>query len=303
MRHVVKNNAFNRLRQGEALTAYVFISPTVIGFLAFIIGPVVAAFILSFYEWNLMTPPRYVGLANYEKLMNDVRLQTVYWVTFRIAAMVVISNLVLGLAIAVMLDRKMPRLLQHFFRLSYFFPYVVSAAVISIIWSFLLHRDLGPINYYLGLLGVGRINWLNSSQWAPVSIVITEVWKNVGFYILVFLGGLQAIPASYYDAADVDGANEWEKFFHVTLPLLSPTTLFLVVISTIGALQIFAQPFILTRGGPGDATRTIVMYIYEQGFRFFSMGYASTVALSLFAVILLLTLLQFWISKRWVFYQ
>jgi multiple sugar transport system permease protein len=291
------------MKRREAFAAYLFVSPTVIGFLLFIIGPMLAAVVVSLLKWNLFTAPQFVGLDNYTQLLNDVRLRKVYGVTFRLAAALVLCNLSLGLLIAVLLDRQMPRFLQNFFRLSYFFPFVVSAAIISIIWTFLFNRDLGPVNYYLGLLGIDRINWLNSSRWSPVAIVITEVWKGVGFYILVFLGGLQAIPLVYYDAAKVDGANVWQQFRHITLPLLSPTTLFLSIISTIAALQIFAQPFILTGGGPGDATRTIVMYIYEQGFRFFNMGYAATVALSLFVIILILTLVQFGLSRRWVIYQ
>ena len=303
MQRTSKINAYSSLRRREALTAYLFTAPTVVGFLLFIIGPMLAAVVISFFDWNLLTAPTFVGLENYTKLLNDARLRTVYGVTFRLAAMIVLTNLVLGLAIAVMLDRKLPRVLQQFLRLSYFFPYVVAAAIISIIWTFLLNRDLGPVNYYLGFLGIDRINWLASSRWSPIAIVITEVWKNIGFYILVFLGGLQAVPTVYYDAAQVDGANEWEQFWFITLPLLSPTTLFLFIISTIGALQLFAQPFILTTGGPGDATRTIVMYIYEQGFRFFDMGYASTIALSLFVIIMFLTVLQFGLSRRWVHYQ
>jgi len=159
------------------------------------------------------------------------------------------------------------------------------------------------VNYYLGLLGIERIPWLNSSRWSPLAVILTDIWKNLGFYVLVYLGGLQNIPADYYEAAQVDGANRRQQFWRITLPLLSPTMLFLAVIGLINALQIFAQPYILTEGGPGDATRTVVMYIYEQGFRFFSMGYASTLALSLFAFILLLTYVQFRVSRRWVFYQ
>ena len=138
----------------------------------------------------------------------------------------------------------------------------------------LFHRDLGPLNYYLGLLGSERISWLNSSAYSPTAILIADVWKNVGFYVLVFLGGMQAISREFYEAAEVDGATPWNQFWYITLPLLSPTILFLSIISVIGALQIFEQPQILTNGGPGDATRTIVLYIYEHGFRFFDMGYA-----------------------------
>ena len=294
---------YKAMKRREAISAYAFILPTIVGFVIFIVGPMLASFAISLYDWNLLTAPKYVGLANYEQLFADQRIVTVYLTTFRLALIIVICNMSLGLVLALMLDRKMPVILRNFFRVSFFFPFVVSAVAVSLIWTFLLHRDLGPINYYLGLLGIDRINWLNSSTYSPWAIVIADVWKNVGFYMLVFLGGLQAIQRDYYEAAEVDGANSWQQFRKITLPLLSPTILFLTVISVIGALQIFEQPQILTQGGPGDATRTIVMYIYEHGFRFFDMGYASTVALSLFVIILILTLIQFRLSRRWVFYQ
>jgi multiple sugar transport system permease protein len=295
--------SYKAMKRREMWTAYAFILPTLIGFLIFIVGPMLASFAISLFDWNLLTAPRYIGLENYQQLFTDQRIGTVYLTTFKLAAIIVTCNMSLGLALAVLMDRHMPFLLRNFFKISYFFPYVVSGVAVSIIWTFLFNRDLGPLNYYLGLLGVERIPWLNSSTYSPWAIVIADVWRNVGFYILVFLGGMQAISRDLYEAAEVDGASSWHQFRHITLPLLSPTILFLTVISVIGALQIFEQPQILTNGGPGDATRTIVLYIYEHGFRFFDMGYASTIAISLFAIILVLTALQFRLSRRWVFYQ
>jgi len=297
--------SYNILKRREAMIAYLFIAPTLIGFLVFVVGPMLIGIGISFYKWNLLTPPVFVGLDNYTRLFSgDPRLGTIYGTTVRLALLVITCNVGLGLFFAILLDRKMPDLLRNFFRLSYFFPFVVSGAAVAIIWTFLFNKDLGPLNYYLRLLGVSeRINWLLSSTWSPVAIIITDVWKNVGFYVLVFLGGLQGISRDYYEAAEVDGATGWQQFRSITLPLLTPTILFLLVISVIGALQIFDQPNILTQGGPGDATRTIVMYIYEQGFKFFDMGYASTLALSLFVIILILTIIQFRLSRRWVFYQ
>lgn len=292
------------MKRREAFAAYGFILPTLVGFVLFVLGPMLASFLLSLYDWDLLTPPAYIGLGNWQKLFMDARIGGVYITTAKLSLMVVTCNMTLGLALAILLNRKMPHFLRNFFRISYFFPYVVSGVAVSLIWTFLFNRDLGPLNYYLGQLGLGaRTNWLNSSQFSPFAIVIADVWKNVGFYVLVFLGGMQAISRDYYEAAEVDGASGWQQFRKITLPLLSPTILFLLVISVIGALQIFEQPQILTNGGPGDATRTIVMYIYEQGFRFFDMGYAATIALSLFAIILILTIIQFRLSRRWVFYQ
>lgn len=294
---------YQEMKRREMWTAYGFILPTLIGFVIFIVGPMLASFAISLFQWNMLLPPKFIGLANFERLFSDPRIGNVYLTTFRLAVMIVPTNMALGLGLAVLLDRKMPGLVRNFFKVSFFFPFVVSAVAVSIIWTFMFHRDLGPLNYYLGLLGIGRIPWLNSSQYSPYAIMIADVWRNVGFYVLVFLGGMQAISRDFYEAAEVDGAGAWKQFRHITLPLLSPTVLFLAVISVIGALQIFEQPQILTNGGPGDATRTIVLYLYEQGFRFFDMGYASAIAISLFAIILVFTALQFRLSRRWVFYQ
>lgn len=294
---------YQAMKRREMFAGYAFILPTFLGFIIFIVGPMLASFAISLFDWNMLTPPRYIGLENFQQLFRDSRIGTVYLTTFKLALMIVPTNMILGLILAVLLDRKMPNLLRNFFKVSFFFPFVVSSVAVSIIWTFMFHRDLGPINYFLGLVGIERIPWLNSSTYSPFAIQIADVWRNVGFYVLVFLGGMQAISRDFYEAAEVDGANAWKQFRHITLPLLSPTILFLTVISVIGALQIFEQPQILTNGGPGDATRTIVMYLYEHGFRFFDMGYASAIAITLFVLILVLTAIQFRLSRRWVFYQ
>jgi multiple sugar transport system permease protein len=294
---------YRQMKRQEMITAYAFILPTFTGFVVFIVGPMLASFAISLFDWNLLTPPKFIGLANFQQLLNDRRIASVYLTTIKLAMMIVPVNMVLGLGLAVLLDRKMPNLLRNFFKVSFFFPFVVSGVAVSIIWTFMYHRDLGPLNYYLGQLGAERISWLNSSVYSPIAIMIADVWRNVGFYVLVFLGGMQAISKDFYEAAEVDGASTWNQFRHITLPLLSPTILFLTIISVIGALQIFEQPQILTNGGPGDATRTIVLYLYEQGFRFFDMGYASAIAITLFVIILILTIIQFRLSRRWVFYQ
>jgi multiple sugar transport system permease protein len=273
----LKATMSNPVRRAEILTAYLFLSPTLLGFVLFIVGPVIAAVVLSTLNW--------------------------YVTTFKIAVATVALKLTLGILIAVLLDAKIHKWLRTFFRLSFFFPFVVSATAVALIWSFLLNKDLGMVNWFLGLVGIDRIPWLNSSTWSPIAVIITDVWKDLGFYVVVFIGGLQTIPSDLYEAAEVDGSSRVQSFRHITLPLLTPTILFLSVIGLIGAVQIFAQPYVLTRGGPGDATRTVVMYIYEQGFRFFNMGYAATIALSLFIVLFGLTLLQFLFSRRWVFYQ
>jgi len=287
----------------EALIGYAFIAPTMIGFVIFLAIPMVIGIGLMFYEWSMFKPPEFIGLENIQAFFRDPRIFTVYKTTIGMALGLVVTNLTLGLGIALLLNRKMPAVFHGFFRAAFFFPFVVSSVVVAVIWQFLLNKDLGLVNYYLGFLGVERINWLLSSTWSPIAVIITDTWKNVGFYALIFLGGLQNIPRDYYEAAEVDGATPLQKFRSITLPLLTPTMLFLVVITTIGAMQIFGQSFILTGGGPGDATRTIVMYIYENGIRSFKVGYAAVMSVSLLLVIIGLTSVQFILSRRYIHYQ
>ncbi len=288
----------------ETLAGYLFILPTMLGFLLFIIGPVIAAIILSFYHWDLFTLSKFVGLSNYKKLLlHDMQLFTVYKNTLIFVFGVVTFNVGGGLLIALIINRKLHAILRHVLRTTYFFPMITSVAAVALVWSLLLNTDLGVVNYYLGKIGIPRINWLFSSDGAKVSIVLVEVWKNIGFYMIVFLAGLQNIPRQLYEAAEIDGAKGLQRFFYITFPMLSPTVFFLVIIGLINTFQIFDMPYVLTQGGPGYATRTAVMYIYEIGFRFFDMGYAATVSISLFILVIILTLLQFKISKIWVFYR
>jgi multiple sugar transport system permease protein len=236
-------------------------------------------------------------------MLGDTRLRTVYANTFFFTIFAVIFNVGIGLALAVLLNRRMPNVLRNFFRSVYFFPLLVAHTYVAVIWQFLYQRDTGVINYYLSLLGIGPISWLASPNWVLPSVIIMDVWKNTGFAMLIFLAGLQNIPRDYYEAARIDGANTRQLFLKITLPLLSPTIFFVLVIFMIGAIQVFDTIIVLTGGGPGDASRSVVMYIYEQAFQKFDLGYASSIAMTLFAVILVLTLLQFWFGRRWVHYE
>jgi multiple sugar transport system permease protein len=292
-----------RLRRQEAMWGYIFLLPTGIGFIVFVLGPMVGALGISLLDWDLLTPPKLVGLDNYAKMFTNTRLHKVLGNTILFVIGDVALNVMLGLGLALLLKRKIAPLFSYLARLSFFFPVIVSISSVAAIWIFFLQRDLGVVNYYLSLLGIPKTPWLGSSLWALRSVVFLDVWKNVGFYAMVFLAGLHNIPAHFYEAAKVDGANEGQLFRHITLPLLTPTIFFAMVIALINAFQVFTQPYILTRGGPGDASRTVVMFIYEQGFRYFEMGYASAVAVLLFLIIAALTLVQFRISQRWVFYQ
>ncbi len=280
-----------------------FLLPTMLGFLLFVAGPLISAVALSLTRYDIITPPQFVGLANYRLFLQDDRLRHVYGNTLVLVASIVTLDVAIGLALALAVNRKMPALLRYLFRTAYFFPVLTSLASIAIIWSFLLNYDFGVVNYYLGKVGIARVPWLTASNRVIPAIVLVSVWKNVGFSFVLFVAGLQAIPRVYYEAARIDGAGSWTIFRNITLPLISPTMFFATVIGLINGFQIFDAPQILTNGGPGDNSRTVVMYIFEQGFRNFAMGYASTIALSLFFVLLTLTLIQTRLSRKWVFYS
>jgi multiple sugar transport system permease protein len=294
-----------KLKHGhrEALWGFILILPTYLGFAVFILGPLIAVAGISFTKFNVLGGTTFTGLANYQSMLADTRLQTVYANTLFFTVFAVIFNVGIGLALAVLLNRRIPSFLRNFFRSVYFFPLLVAHTYVAVIWQFLYQRDTGVINYYLSFLGIGPIPWVESPNWVLPSVIIMDVWKNTGFAMLIFLAGLQNIPRDYYEAARIDGASARQLFFRITLPLLSPTIFFVLVIFMIGAIQVFDTIIVLTGGGPGDASRSVVMYIYEQAFQKFDLGYASSIAMTLFAIILFLTLLQFWFGRRWVHYE
>ena len=290
-------------KRREAIAGYLFILPIYIGFIVFILLPIIRAAGISFTRFDVLAGSEFIGLENYKQMLSDMRLRKVYGNTAVFTIFAVFFNTGIGLLLAVLLNQKMPTAVRNLFRSIYFFPILVAHTYIATIWQYLYQQDTGIINYYLSFLGIDPIPWLSSSKMVMVSIIIMDVWKNTGFAMLIFLAGLQNIPQDYYEAAELDGANDFQRFFRITLPLLSPTIFFIVVIFMIGALQVFDTIIVLTQGGPGDSSRSIVMYIYEQAFQRFDMGYASALSMTLFAIIMLLTLLQFRLSNRWVYYD
>ncbi len=200
-------------------------------------------------------------------------------------------------------NRQMHALPRYLLRTAIFFPVLTTTASLALVWQYLLTQDRGVVNYLLTQIGMDPIPWLSSSQWALRSVILYDVWKSIGFLMVLYLAGLQGIPESLYEAARIDGANRLQLMRHVTLPLITPTAFFAIVISLIGAAQVFDNAWVLTGGGPGDASRLIVLYIYEAGFRRFEMGYASALSMTLFGLLILLTLAQFAFSRRWVHYE
>ena len=287
----------------EAIAAYLFILPTLIGFAIFIAYPLVESLRISFYEYGIWGDTTYIGTENFERLATDTRLHRTYRNTVVFTMFAVFLNAGVGLLLAVFLNRRMPVLVSNFYRSVFFFPILVAHTYISVIWKYLYAEDTGVFNFYLSLLNIDSIPWLREPGWAMAAIIIMDVWKNAGFAMLVFLAGLQSIPNEYYEAAQLDGASERQLFTRITIPLLSPTIFFILVIFFIGAFQVFDSIFVLTGGGPGDATRSVVMYIYQQAFQRLDFGYAAAISWTLFLVIMAVTLVQFWSGRRWVHYE
>lgn len=287
----------------EALTGIAFVLPSVIGFAVFVLGPLVVALLLSFTQYDIINPPRWVGLANFARMVGDHRM-AVTWgntVIYVVAAVVLINGL--GLAAAVFLNRKLPNAVRTVLRSVYFFPSLVGLAYVSIIWQALLQRDTGIVNYYLTLMGGSSVDWLNGTTAAMISVIVVDTWRNVGFTMLVYVSALQEVSVSLMEAAQLDGAGPWRIFRRITLPLISPAIFFNVTTVTIGAFQIYESVIVLTGGGPGDASRSIVMYLTEQAFHQYNMGYASAIGVSLFLIILALTAVQFMLRGKWVHHE
>jgi multiple sugar transport system permease protein len=197
----------------------------------------------------------------------------------------------------------MPKVIQYIFRTAYFFPVITTTASWAMVWRFILSQERGIMNWLLAQINLGPVAWLSSPEWAIRSVIMYDIWKACGYLMVLYLAGLQGIPESLYEAAKIDGATGLQLTRYVTLPLITPTAFFCLIISSIGAFQIFDNAYVLTQGGPGDASRTIAMYIYEMGFKNFEMGYAATVSMSLLVILVTLTLIQFWVGNRWVYYD
>jgi multiple sugar transport system permease protein len=287
----------------EVFAAYGFLSPALILYILFIFVPIVWVVYLSFMRYDIITPARFFGGRNWTRLWNDERMWLTLKNTARFVLLLVPMHTVIGLLLALGVNSLKSRLGVYLFRTFYYFPTLVTCAAVTLVWRYMLSTDLGMINYYLGRLGAGAIPWLTSSFWVYPSTMLFSLWKFVGVYFLYFFIGLQNIDQGLLDAAKIDGANAWQRLKNVTLPMLSPTMFFVIVTQLIGCIQIFDEPFLLTRSGPGDASRSVSVYIYEMAYRSQQYGYASAVSLILLAVILAVTLIQMQGSNMWVIYD
>ena len=288
-------------RMLDNLAGYAFLAPAMVGYILFIFGPILLSVILSLFNYNLIQTPKFLGLGNFQRLLKDSLVSNSFANTFKFLAILVPIHCVLGLILAFMVSRA--RRLQSAYRTSIYFPSIVTTASVTIAWAYLFSTDTGVINYFLRLLGGGNVKWLTAPTMAYVTLALFSFWKFIGTTFLYYYIGLKNIPESYYEAAQIDGASTIRTFFSVTLPLLTPTAFFVVVTNVIGVFQIFDEPFLLTSGGPGSATRTVALEIYERAFLQTKIGYGASISFTLFLIILAVTILQFVGQKKWVNYD
>ncbi|CAA9552733.1 MAG: ABC transporter, permease protein 1 (cluster 1, maltose/g3p/polyamine/iron) [uncultured Thermomicrobiales bacterium] len=284
-------------------SAYLFLAPVLLLFAVFTFFSVGYAFYLSFHQWNILEPVKpFVGLDNYRRLVQDDRFHEAVVNTLYYTVASVPLTIGFGLFIALLLNNQIRA--RGLFRAFFYLPVITPLVIASIIWKWVYNGDFGLFNYYLIKLHLidETLLWLSDQNLAMPAVIITSVWKSVGFAMVVYLAGLQAIPEEYYDAAKIDGATGWRRLRDITVPLLSTTTMFLVVVSVLGSFQVFTQIFVMTGGGPLGSTRTVVWYIYQTAFKNFDMGYAAALAFALFAMMFGFTLVQFRFLRREVEY-
>lgn len=289
-------------RRREMIAGYLFASPWIVGFVVFTLGPMIASLWLSLTEYNIIDPPRFVGLQNYIRMFTaDELFHQTLKVTTKYVLISIPLGLITALGLALLVNHSLVGVVV--FRAIYFVPHVLAGVATAFVWGWLLNPDFGVINYYLELwLKRPAPNWFGSEEWVLPAFVLFSLW-SAGGSMPVFLAGLQAISPELYEAADLDGANRWQRFWHITLPQLSPTILFNLVTGMIAGWRIFTQVFVLTAGGPNYASLVYVLYLYLNGFSWLRMGYASALAWFLFVVVAAATLLVFRTSARWVYYE
>ncbi|WP_077721296.1 carbohydrate ABC transporter permease [Novibacillus thermophilus] len=283
------------------VSGWLFTAPMLIGLTIFMFGPLLYAFYMSFLEWPLLGEKTFTGFGNYERLMSDDKFLTSLKNTFIFSAGLVPLNLALALGLALLLKDHLFGI--GLFRTVIFIPVMTSLIVWSIVWKYMLAPELGFINQLLAAFNIKGPAWLLNQSTAMPAIIVTSAIKNVGLNMILFLTALQQVPKSLYEAAELDGAKSIRRFFKITLPLISPTIFLTMIITTIGAMKVFGQVYVMTRGGPGDSTKVLVYYIWETAFNHFEMGYAAAVAFVLFSILIAFTLLSWHFRKRWVFYE
>jgi len=274
----------------KKILPYILVSPYLIHFILFVAFPVIFSIVLTFHKWNIISPMKFIGVNNYQRLFLDniffrSILNTLLFLIIHIPLQIIVA-----LFLAEILNQKIK--LKGFYRAAFFLPVIVSGVVVTILWQQLFGLDTGILNRILVTIGLGKVGWLTDPNIAMISIAVMATWKNVGLYIVLFLVGLQTVPPHYYEAADLEGASRLQKFFKITLPMINPTIFMIVILSTIGGFSLFIEPYIMTGGGPLNSTISAVLYIYKQGFFYYHMGYAATLGLFFALIIFVVIVIQ-----------
>jgi multiple sugar transport system permease protein len=296
-------SSWNRLKlsKKEAIFGYLFIMPWIIGFVVLRLGPMLVSLVLSFADYKIISPPVFVGFANYIKMFtNDPSFVDALRVTLTYAIFAISMGMVISLLIAILLNQKVPGVTV--WRTIYYLPSVVSGVAVATLWVWLFHSQFGLINLALGAVGIQGPAWLRDPNWALVALIIMSFW-GVGGGMVINLAGLQGIPTELYEAASMDGANALQRFWRITIPMLSPVLFFNLVMGMIDTFQYFTNAYVMTNGGPGRSTLFYNLYLFQNAFRYYKMGYASALAWVMFLIILILTLLIFKSSPYWVYYE
>lgn len=292
-------SAWRGLRGQEISAGYLFLLPNFLGFLSFSLFPIGAALLLVFTSWDLASTPKFAGLHNFSLMAKDSIFIKSLFNTFYYSFVAVPTGVFTAFWLALLMNRKMRGVL--IFRVIYFLPHVTLGVAAAIVWAWIYHPEFGLVNYLLAQIGIQGPMWLEQSRWAMPAVIIMSNWRGIGYAMLVFLAGLQGIPEELYEAATLDGANGWQQLRHITVPMLSPTTFFILTTSLIGAFQSFDQFYIMTRGGPSYSTTTVVLWLFNNAFQYFKMGYAAAMAGVLFLCILTITLIQWRVARSWVY--
>jgi multiple sugar transport system permease protein len=288
------------MRRREAIMGYVFLTPWLIGFLVFLVGPMLTSIYLSMTNYKMISSPVWIGLANYERMIADPLVIHSLTVTIKYTAFAVPLGMIAAMAIAVLLNQKIHA--SGIFRTVFYLPSVISGVAVALVFVWIFNYRFGLLNYFLSLVGIDGPNWLGSPRYALWAFVLMSLW-GIGGNVVIYLAGLQGVPVSLIEAAIIDGASPWTRFWKITLPLLTPVVLFTMVMGVIASFQTFTQAYIMTGGGPANATLFFLLYLYKNAFNWFEMGYASALAWLLFIIIMIVTIIMWTSSARWVYYE
>jgi multiple sugar transport system permease protein len=299
----LRRRAQSRRARRETLFGYAMVASALVVVVVFTAAPIVASFVLALFKWDAVSSPAFVGLDNFDALLHDTAVTHSLLVTSGLAVVIVFLQVALGLGLALLVAQRATKIVQNLFRAAFFLPMLASAASISIVMAYVFNDHFGVINYYLNLLHLPEVSWLSSTGGATATIVLVAVWQQLGFTFILFVAALASLPSDVLEAAQMDGASSARLFWRIKLPLISPTMLFASTVGLINTLQLFDQPYVMTKGGPGDSTYTTVLLVYQTAFQNLQFGYASAISVVLFAVLLVITAVQFTVSRKWVFYS